>query len=46
MPLRGKSNEPSYLIHTIDKLSKIKKISRNEIEKNTTDNFCKLFNLN
>ena len=45
-PLRGKSNEPSYIIHTIEKLSKIKNTSKYEIVKNTTNNFKKLFNLN
>ena len=46
IPLRGKSNEPSYIIHTLEKLALIKKISTLEIEKNTTSNFFKLFNLN
>ena len=45
IPYRGKSNEPSYIIHTIDKLSEIKKISKNEVIQNTTNNFIKLFNL-
>ena len=45
IPYRGKSNEPSYIIHTIDKLSEIKKVSKNEIIQKTTNNFIKLFNL-
>jgi len=45
IPFRGKSNEPSYIIHTIEKLASIKNISTSEIEKNTTNNFFKLFNL-
>ena len=44
MPLRGKSNEPSYIIHTIEKLSLIKNISKKDIMLNTTKNFNKLFN--
>ena len=46
MPFRGKSNEPSYIIHTIDKLSLIKKISKEKIISNTTNNFKKLFDIN
>ena len=45
MPYRGKSNEPSYIIHTIDKLSKIKNISIEDITNHTTNNFKKLFNV-
>ena len=46
MPFRGKPNEPSYIIHTIDKLSLIKKTSREKIIFNTTNNFKKLFDIN
>ena len=46
MPFRGKSNEPSYIIHTVDKLSLIKKTSREKIIFNTTNNFKKLFDIN
>ena len=46
MPFRGKPNEPSYIIHTIDKLSLIKKISKEKIIFNTTNNFKKLFDIN
>ena len=46
VPFRGKSNEPSYLKYTVDKLSQIKKLSNELIMKKTTDNFFKLFNLN
>ena len=45
-PNRGKSNEPSYLIHTLNKLSEIKEISKEEVMKFTTNNFNKLFNIN
>ena len=44
-PNRGKSNEPSYIIHTIKKLSQIKNISDELVMKTTTNNFKKLFNL-
>ena len=46
IPFRGKSNEPSYIIHTIDKLSLIKKISKEKIIFNTTNNFKRLFDIN
>ena len=46
IPFRGKSNEPSFIVHTIDKLSSIKKISKEKIIFNTSNNFKKLFNIN
>ncbi len=47
IPLRGKPNEPSYIIHTVKFLSKLKEISFDEFSKITTTNFFKLFgNLN
>ena len=45
IPFRGKSNEPSYIIHTVDKLSSIKKIPKERVINNTTNNFKKLFSL-
>ena len=44
-PHRGKSNEPSYIVHTVEKLSQIKKVSKEYIMTNTTNNFKKLFKL-
>jgi TatD DNase family protein len=46
LPYRGKTNEPSYIIHTVEKLSKIKNISKETVITNTTNNFMKLFDLN
>mgnify|MGYP001426465064 CR=1 FL=1 len=43
MPHRGKSNEPSYITHVVDKLSEIKKLSKDSIMKNTSNNFFKIF---
>ena len=43
-PHRGKLNEPSYIKHTIIKLSKIKKITLDEAMKTTSNNFFKIFN--
>tara|TARA_Y200000002_G_scaffold269734_1_gene224421 strand:- start:449 stop:1225 length:777 start_codon:yes stop_codon:yes gene_type:complete len=43
VPLRGKPNEPSYIIHTVKFLSKLKNISFEDFSKITTKNFFKLF---
>ncbi len=46
-PLRGKSNEPSHLIHTVRFLAKIKNLNENKISEITSKNFFNLFgNLN
>ena len=45
-PLRGKANEPSFIVHTIAKLSKIKNVSSEIIEEKTTKNFKELFGIN
>ena len=46
-PLRGKLNEPSYIVHTVKFLSKLKNISFKDLSEITTQNFFKLFgNLN
>ena len=46
VPYRGKSNEPSFITHTIKKISEIKKSNQDSICLNTTQNFYKLFNIN
>ena len=43
VPLRGKPNEPSYIIHTIKFLSDMKKLSFDEFSNITSDNFFNLF---
>ena len=43
VPLRGKSNVPSYLIHTVKFLSDLKKLTFEEFSSITSDNFFKLF---
>ena len=45
LPHRGKFNEPSYIVHTVEKLSKIKKTSKETIMTYTTNNFKNLFKL-
>ena len=43
VPLRGKSNEPSHIIHTVKFLSDLKKISFKKFSEITTKNFFNLF---
>ena len=38
------SKEPSYIVHTINKLSQIKNISKEDVIAYTTNNFKDLFN--
>ena len=45
-PYRGKSNEPSYIVQTIEKLSQIKNISKESVMANTSNNFKVLFGIN
>jgi len=45
VPLRGKSNEPSFIVHTVEKLSQIKNVSLETIIDYTTKNFVRLFKL-
>ena len=42
-PLRGKSNEPSHIVHTVKFLSKLKNLSENELSEITSKNFFNLF---
>jgi TatD DNase family protein len=42
-PLRGKPNEPSHIIHTVNFLAKIKSIDPSVFAKETSSNFFKLF---
>ena len=43
VPLRGKPNEPSYIIHTVKFLSKLKEISFADLSHTTSKNFFTLF---
>ena len=42
-PLRGKSNEPSFIIHTVKFLSQLKNVSFENFSTITSQNFFKLF---
>ena len=41
--MRGKKNEPSFIKHTLEKLAEIKKLTMDETNKITTNNFNSLF---
>jgi TatD DNase family protein len=43
MPLRGKRNEPAFVVHTAAALAKLKDVSAEELAKTTTENFFRLF---
>lgn len=43
VPHRGKRNEPSFVVHTAEKVSALKGISLKEVEERTTENFFTLF---
>ena len=43
VPNRGKKNEPSFVVHTAEKLASIKEIMVDELINVTTSNFNKLF---
>ncbi len=45
VPMRGKRNESSYLLHIAEKLAEIKKLPLKEIAKVTTANSINLFKL-
>ncbi len=45
VPLRGKRNEPAFIVHTAQKIADLKHLPLPEIQKATSDNAVKLFNL-
>lgn len=44
-PLRGKRNEPAFIVHTARKISEIRKISLEKLAEATSENAGKLFNI-
>jgi len=44
-PVKGKPNEPAFLVYILEYLAKIKKLPPEQIAKKTTENAIKLFNL-
>ncbi len=43
VPMRGKSNEPSFIVHTVKFLSSLKKIPFSDFSQMTSNNFFNLF---
>jgi TatD DNase family protein len=43
MPLRGKTNEPAFVVHTAKMLAELKGVSESELAAATTANFFRLF---
>jgi TatD DNase family protein len=44
IPFRGKDNEPSYVVKTLEQLALVRGVSRDVMAKATSDNFFRLFN--
>lgn len=42
-PHRGKPNEPAYVRHVADEIALLREVDIMEIERATTENFCRLF---
>jgi TatD DNase family protein len=45
MPLRGKRNEPAFMVYTAQKIADLKHLSLPDIQTSTSENAIKLFNL-
>jgi TatD DNase family protein len=45
VPHRGKMNEPGWVKHVAEYLADLKQIPLAQVEQQTTDNFCTLFNV-
>ena len=43
VPMRGKRNEPGFVVHTAEFLARLKDVSPEELAETTTGNFFKLF---
>jgi TatD DNase family protein len=43
VPFRGKSNEPSFVVKTLEQLASLRGVSRDEMARQTSDNFFHLF---
>lgn len=45
VPMRGKINEPAFVVHTAEKVAEILEISIGEVAERTSENFFKLFSV-
>jgi len=45
VPHRGKTNEPAYVRHVANEIAALKGLDISEVEYQTTENFCRLFNI-
>ncbi len=43
VPMRGKQNEPAFVLHVAEYIAELKGLAVEEVAKQTTDNFFKLF---
>ncbi|MDJ0570173.1 MAG: TatD family hydrolase, partial [Pleurocapsa sp. MO_192.B19] len=44
-PRRGKTNEPSYVLHVAEHIAQLRQTSLEIIAQQTTENACRLFNI-
>ncbi len=45
VPYRGKTNQPSFVLHVAEEIARLRGISVDEVKEATTRNFCRLFGL-
>ena len=45
VPRRGKTNEPSYVLHVAEYIAQLRQVSLETIAEQTTENACRLFNI-
>ena len=43
VPMRGKRNEPAFVVHTAAAMAELKGVTADELARATTDNFFRLF---
>jgi TatD DNase family protein len=43
VPMRGKRNEPAFVVHTVARVAELKGVSADELARVTSENFFRLF---